>query len=120
MSHPHNPDTRIVLAPQCWLVDIGERPLESRGFGSLLRREGIRCASRSVATPMPTGAMSSPQTSVARNFSRYLRFGVPILERGMRTEVYSGIDRRAKECYGKNVMEGQFLPGLKTGVSLPI
>ena len=77
MSHSHNPDTRIVLAPKRWLVDSS---LPGRGI--------------------PVQAMSSPQTSVPRNFSRYLRFGVPILKRGMRTEVCSSIDRRTKECYG--------------------
>ncbi len=40
------------------------------------------------------------RTSASRNFSCYLRFGVPILKRGMQTDAYMRIDSRPKECYG--------------------
>ena len=116
MSHPHNPDTRIVLAPKRWLVDIGERPLESRGFGSLLRREGIRCASRSVATPMPTGAISSHRKHLCPATSAVISGS----ECPSSNEVCGQRSAQVSTGEQKNVMEGQFLPGLKTGVSLPI
>ena len=92
MSHPHNPDTWIVPAPKCRLVDgsLPERDIPDQAMPSL---KHLYPATSAVISPVGS---AHPQKEADRCL-------FPVLT-----------------SEHKNITEGQFLPGLKTGVPLPM